>query len=107
MRNKAAQKKAAPSRPPPPAVATPEKDEVKVVVEEPKVEGLCFWLIVQCEGTFIWLLFSADNLDVIGSCTKLTQPTVGRVKPPGGRRPPSKLFLKENVTITAKYFLYN
>ena len=50
------------------------------------------------------MLFPSDSLDVIGSCTKLTQPTVGRAKPPGGRRPPSKLLLRENVKIIAKYF---
>ena len=39
---KSQQKKAAPALPPPVA-RTPERDEVKVLAEEAKVEGLCFW----------------------------------------------------------------
>lgn len=72
---KSSQKKVAPSVPPP-VVVTPEKEEIKLVEDEPSVK---------------------DILDVIGSSTKLIQQTVGRVKPPGGRRPPSKHLLKENI----------
>lgn len=46
LRNKAAQKKAAPSLPSHVVAATHEKDEVKVAEEEPKVEGLCFCMRV-------------------------------------------------------------